>query len=45
MAIDLWLEVEANGRTVPRDYEGEGSDYAAHENPFTRLRIEGSRPQ
>ena len=38
MAIDLWLEVEANEANRPAwDYEGEGSDYLyAHENPFTR---------
>ena len=43
MAIDLWLEVEANEATRPSwDFEGEGADYlAAHENPFTRLRMKG----
>ena len=43
MAIDLWLEVEANEAAKPSwDYEGEGADYlAAHENPFTRLNMRG----
>jgi len=43
MAIDLWLEVEANEASHPSwDYEGEGADYlAAHDNPFTRLRMKG----
>lgn len=43
MAIDLWLEVEANEAERPAwDYEGEGADYLyAHENPFTRLRMKG----
>src|SRR5438876_896120 len=43
MAIDLWLEVEANESNRPAwDYEGEGSDYLyAHENPFTRLNMKG----
>src|SRR6266568_3574980 len=43
MAIDLWLEVEANEADRPAwDYEGEGSDYLyAHENPFTRLNMKG----
>src|SRR3979411_3407722 len=43
MAIDLWLEVEANEAEYPSwNYEGEGSDYlAAHENPFTRLNMRG----
>jgi len=43
MAIDLWLEVEANEANRPAwDYEGEGSDYLyAHENPFTRLNMKG----
>jgi homoserine kinase len=43
MAIDMWLEVEANDSTYPSwDYEGEGADYlAAHENPFTRLHMKG----
>ena len=43
MAIDLWLEVEANEAERPGwDYEGEGSDYLyAHENPFTRLNMKG----
>ncbi len=43
MAIDLWLEVEANEASKPSwDYEGEGADYLyAHENPFTRLNMKG----
>ncbi|HKC83194.1 MAG TPA: hypothetical protein VKD46_04275, partial [bacterium] len=43
MAIDLWLEVEANEADSPAwDYEGEGADYLyAHENPFTRLSMKG----
>src|ERR1700737_3909717 len=43
MAIDLWLEVEANEAETPSwDFEGEGADYlAAHENPFTRLKMKG----
>ena len=43
MAIDLWLEVEANEADRPGwDYEGEGADYLyAHENPFTRLHMKG----
>ena len=43
MAIDLWLEVEANEADRPSwDYEGEGADYLyAHENPFTRLNMKG----
>src|SRR5215467_3460068 len=43
MAIDLWLEVEANEAEKPAwDYEGEGADYLyAHENPFTRLNMKG----
>jgi homoserine kinase len=43
MAIDLWLEVEANEADRPGwDYEGEGADYLyAHENPFTRLNMKG----
>jgi homoserine kinase len=43
MAIDLWLEVEANEAPKPSwDYEGEGADYLyAHENPFTRLSMKG----
>src|SRR6266566_2006810 len=43
MAIDLWLEVEATEADSPSwDYEGEGADYlAAHENPFTRLKMKG----
>ena len=42
-AIDLWLEVEANEAETPSwDFEGEGADYlAAHENPFTRLKMKG----
>jgi homoserine kinase len=43
MAIDLWLEVEANEAERPGwDYDGEGADYLyAHENPFTRLNMKG----
>src|SRR5437764_7243598 len=43
MAIDMWLEVEANESNRPSwDYEGEGADYLyAHENPFTRLTMKG----
>src|SRR5438552_2236389 len=43
MAIDLWLEVDANESERPAwDYEGEGADYLyAHENPFTRLNMKG----
>ncbi len=43
MAIDLWLEVEAQEAAKPSwDYEGEGADYLyAHENPFTRLNMKG----
>src|SRR5437868_13803897 len=43
MAIDLWLEVEANEAARPAwDYEGDGADYLyAHENPFTRLNMKG----
>src|SRR5207249_3770801 len=43
MAIDLWLEVEANEAARPAwEYEGEGADYLyAHENPFTRLNMKG----
>ena len=43
MAIDLWLEVEANEAEKPSwDYEGEGADFLyAHENPFTRLSMKG----
>jgi homoserine kinase len=43
MAIDLWLEVEANESARPSwDYEGEGADYLyAHENPFSRLNMKG----
>lgn len=43
MAIDLWLEVEAEPAAFPAwDYEGEGAEYlAAHENPFTRLQMRG----
>src|SRR5260370_40373230 len=43
MAIDLWLEVEANEARQPSwDFEGEGADYlVAHENPFTRLNMRG----
>src|SRR2546430_964274 len=47
MAIDLWLEVEANESNRPSwDYEGEGADYLyAHENPFTRLNMKGRVPR
>src|SRR5258708_19890235 len=43
MAIDLWLEVEAEVADHPSwDFEGEGAEYlAAHENPFTRLNMKG----
>ena len=43
MAVDLWLEVEAEPASRPSwDFEGEGSDYlGAHENPFTRLPMRG----
>ena len=43
MAIDLWLEVEADVADHPSwDYEGEGAEYlAAHDNPFTRLNMKG----
>src|SRR5437667_98297 len=43
MAIDLWLEVEANEADRPAwEYEGESADYLyAHENPFTRLNMKG----
>src|SRR6266704_4478118 len=43
MAIDLWLEVEAETADHPSwDFEGEGAEYlAAHENPFTRLSMRG----
>src|SRR6202011_1993675 len=43
MAMDLWLEVEANEAAHPSwDFEGEGADYlAAHKNPFTRLKMKG----
>src|SRR5216684_4366245 len=39
MAIDLWLEVEAEVADHPSwDFEGEGSEYlAAHDNPFSRI--------
>ncbi len=37
MAIDLWLEVEAETASRPDwDFEGEGAEYLyAHDNPFT----------
>src|SRR5712692_4781026 len=43
MAVDLWLEVEAEVADHPAwDFEGEGAEYlAAHENPFTRLSMKG----
>ncbi|TAN35114.1 homoserine kinase [bacterium] len=43
MAVDLWLEVEAEAAEKPSwDFEGEGEEYlAAHENPFTRLPMRG----
>src|SRR2546429_6169943 len=43
MAIDLWLEVEAEVAEHPSwDFEGEGAEYlAAHDNPFTRLSMKG----
>ena len=39
MAVDLWLEVEAEVADRPAwDYEGEGAEYLfAHENPFSRI--------
>src|SRR2546428_6922479 len=43
MAIDLWLEVEAEVAEHPSwDFEGEGAEYlAAHDNPFSRLSMKG----
>src|SRR3977135_296966 len=43
MAIDLWLEVEAEVAEHPAwDFEGEGAEYlAAHDNPFSRLKMKG----
>src|SRR2546428_13782462 len=43
MAIDLWLEVEAEVAEHPSwDFEGEGAEYlAAHDNPFSRLNMKG----
>ena len=43
MAIDLWLEVEAEPSDHPRwDFEGEGADYLqAHDNPFSKLAMKG----
>src|SRR2546428_404868 len=43
MAIDLWLEVEAELAEHPSWYfEGEGAEYlAAHDNPFSRLSMKG----
>jgi homoserine kinase len=43
MAIDLWLEVEAEPATKPGwDYEGEGAEYLmAHPNPFTQIKMKG----
>ncbi|OLC25157.1 MAG: hypothetical protein AUG06_11715 [Actinobacteria bacterium 13_1_20CM_2_65_11] len=43
MAIDLWLEVEAELAEHPSwDFEGEGAEYlAAHDNPFSRLSMKG----
>src|SRR5260370_40536135 len=43
MAIDLWLEVEAEVADHPSwDFEGEGSEYlAAHDNPFSRINMKG----
>src|SRR3989442_12919774 len=43
MAIDLWLEVEAELAEHPSwDFEGEGAEYlAAHDNPFPRLSMKG----
>ena len=43
MAIDLWLEVEAEpAEHSSWDYEGEGADYlAAHVNPFSKLQMKG----
>ena len=43
MAIDLWLEVEAEPADSPAwDFEGEGAEYlAAHINPFTQVLMRG----
>src|SRR5260370_40727617 len=43
MAIDLWLEVEAEVADHPSwDFEGEGAEYlAAHDNPFSRINMKG----
>src|ERR1700686_1703600 len=43
MAIDLWLEVEANPADFPSwDYEGEGAEYLmSHVNPFSHLAMRG----
>src|SRR4030081_3747268 len=43
MAIDLWLEVEANPADFPSwDYEGEGAEYLMpHVNPFSHLAMKG----
>src|SRR5258708_21810677 len=43
MAIDLWLEVEAEAADHPWwDFEGEGAEYlAAHDNPFSRISMKG----
>ena len=43
MAIDLWLEVEAETASRPDwDFEGEGAEYLyAHDNPFTRINMKG----
>jgi len=43
MAIDLWLEVEAEASEHPEwHYEGEGADFLfAHPNPFSALPMKG----
>src|SRR6202140_2438717 len=43
MAIDLWLEVEADPADFPSwDYEGEGAEYLmSHVNPFSHLAMKG----
>ncbi len=43
MAVDLWLEVEAEPADKPSwDFEGEGAEYlAAHVNPFSHLHMHG----
>ncbi len=43
MAIDLWLEVEAEPADKPKwDFEGEGAEYLiAHTNPFSHLNMKG----